>query len=102
MDNDHRRFKLLAHAEGISFLVILFITMPLKYMLEMGMPNKVIGMLHGVLFIGYILAIAFMKFKYKWKATKTGLAILSSVVPFGTFVFVRKYLSEQGHEEAGN
>lgn len=102
MDNDHRRFKLLAHAEGISFLLILFITMPLKYGLEMGAPNRVIGMLHGVLFIGYILAIVFMKFKYKWKAGKTAFALLSSVVPFGTFVFVRKYLSKQSHEEAGN
>ncbi len=93
MNNSHRRFKLLAHAEGISFLLILFITMPLKYGLEIGLPNKIVGMLHGILFISYFIGTLFMKFKYEWKAAKTGFALLSSVIPFGTFLFVRKYYS---------
>lgn len=93
MKSSNTRFKLLAHAEGISFLLILFVTMPLKYGLEMGTPNKVVGMLHGVLFIGYIIGIIVMKVKYDWNATKTLLALLSSIIPFGTFLFVRKYYS---------
>ena len=96
MNNSHRRFKLLAHTEGISFILILFITMPLKYGLEIGMPNKIIGMLHGILFIAYIFSTVFMKFKYEWKVSKTGFALLSSVIPFGTFLFVRKYYPSSG------
>ena len=45
------KFRILAFIEGVSFLVILFITMPLKYVLEIPLPNKIFGMLHGVLFI---------------------------------------------------
>ncbi|MTI38482.1 DUF3817 domain-containing protein [Fulvivirga lutimaris] len=89
----HRRFKLLAHAEGISFLLILFITMPIKYGLEIGMPNKIVGMLHGILFIAFIIGTVFMKYKFEWKASKTVWALLSSIIPFGTFIFVKKYYS---------
>ena len=45
------RFRILAFMEGLSFLLILFITMPLKYLYEMPEPNLVVGMAHGVLFV---------------------------------------------------
>ena len=44
------RFRVLAFAEGVSFLLILFITMPLKYLMDMPGPNKIIGMAHGIPF----------------------------------------------------
>lgn len=102
MNYDHTKFKLLAHAEGISFLLILFITMPLKYGLEIGTPNKVVGMIHGVLFIAFLVGIALMRYKYNWKATKTIWALLSSIIPFGTFIFVRKYLTVAEDKKTSN
>ena len=87
------RFRILAFAEGISFLLILFITMPLKYYLDMPEPNMIIGMMHGVLFVIYVLAALQFKWKKDWSLKVTFLALLASIVPFGTFYFTAKVLS---------
>jgi integral membrane protein len=79
------RTRIIAFVEGVSFLIILFVTMPLKYMYAMPEPNKIFGMVHGVLFILYVLAIVQSKIEYNWSIKKLALAFLASIVPFGTF-----------------
>jgi len=79
------RLRLLAFIEGVSFLLILFVTMPLKYGLQMGEPNKIVGMAHGVLFILYVVAVIQISMDEQWLKKKTFLALLASIVPFGTF-----------------
>ncbi len=79
------RLRLLAFAEGLSFLVLLFITMPLKYALDFPEPNLFFGMVHGLLFILYVLAVIQIKIEHDWSFKTMGLALLASVVPFGTF-----------------
>lgn len=79
------RLRVLAFIEGVSFILILFVTMPLKYFAAMPMPNKIFGMLHGVLFILYVWAVIAIKFTQNWGFKKTGLALLASIIPFGTF-----------------
>ena len=80
------RFRVLAFVEGVSFLVILFITMPLKYMMDMPMPNKVFGLVHGFLFIWYIKDVISLRSALNWSNAKTMWALVASVLPFGTFV----------------
>ena len=46
-----KTFKIVSYLEGISYLLILFVTMPLKYIWDMPEANMVIGMAHGVLFL---------------------------------------------------
>lgn len=84
------RLRAIAFIEGVSFLVILFVTMPLKYGMNIAEPNKVVGMLHGVLFIVYILAVVLIKDKMTWGAKEFILALLASIIPFGTFWADRK------------
>ena len=79
------RLRVIAFIEGVSFLIILFVTMPLKYYAAMPQPNKVIGMIHGVLFLYYVISVIQTKVEYSWDWKKTGLALLASIVPFGTF-----------------
>jgi integral membrane protein len=79
------RLRILAFVEGVSFLVILFVTMPLKYYANMPQPNKIFGMAHGLLFILYVLAVIQSKIEYNWSFKKTILALLASIIPFGTF-----------------
>lgn len=86
------RFRVIALVEGLSYLAILFVTMPLKYFLEMPGPNKVIGMAHGVLFILYILMALQLHFLLKWKKRLTFIVLLASIIPFGTFYLERKTL----------
>lgn len=78
-------FRKVAILEGISFLLILFITMPLKYFMDMPTPNKWIGYIHGALFILYIVWVLMLKQEENWSTKKTVLALLASIIPFGTF-----------------
>ncbi|MFN8347661.1 MAG: DUF3817 domain-containing protein [Spirosomataceae bacterium] len=79
------RLRIIAFIEGVSFLVLLFVTMPLKYYAQMPQPNKVFGMAHGILFVLYVLAVIQSKIEYNWSFKKTALAFLASIIPFGTF-----------------
>ncbi len=79
------RFRLLALVEGVSFLVILFVTMPLKYGFQTPEPNQFFGMLHGVLFIAYVFMAIRVTVTEDWSLKKLGLALLASIIPFGTF-----------------
>ncbi|MDW7693229.1 DUF3817 domain-containing protein [Flammeovirgaceae bacterium SG7u.111] len=92
------RFRVLAFAEGVSFLVILFVTMPLKYLFDNPMPNKVFGMVHGLLFVLYLVWALQLKLDEGWPMKKLGLAILASIVPFGTF-WADKHLLRPRAEE---
>lgn len=81
-----RALRVLALWEGVSFLLILFFTMPLKYMADIPEPNLVIGMAHGFLFIGYITVVVLARSEYQMSLSQTFWSLVASVVPFGTFV----------------
>lgn len=79
------RLRVLGFIEGVSFLLILFVTMPLKYYYDTPGPNKAIGMVHGLLFIGYCAMVLFVGNSLGWKWKKIGLGLMASIIPFGTF-----------------
>ncbi|MGC4101075.1 DUF3817 domain-containing protein [Ferruginibacter sp.] len=90
-----RRFRMIAIAEGISFLVLLLVAMPLKYMLDIPIAVKVCGWIHGALFVAFIYFAfeVFTSFKksFGWLAK----AFLASILPFGTFVLDRELKMEE-------
>ena len=85
------RLRIIAFLEGISFLVLLGIAMPLKYAAGYPDPVRVVGMAHGVLFIGYVLLLIQAKIEYNWSIGKTALAFIASLIPFGTFYADKKW-----------
>lgn len=87
-----RRFRTVAIAEGISFLVLLLIAMPLKYVWHYPLPVKIVGWAHGVLFIWYWIAAVPLFTKLKWESERIIGLGLASILPFGTFVLERKWL----------
>ena len=80
------RLRIVAFLEGLSFLIILGVAMPVKYLLEIESATTIIGMIHGVLFIAYILLIFPVKIDKDWTNKTTFLVLLASLLPFGTFV----------------
>lgn len=80
--------------EGWSFLILLFIAMPLKYFFDKPMAVTIVGALHGLLFILYVLAILYVWNVKKWPFMRAFLAGVSSVIPFGPFIFDRKFLRD--------
>jgi integral membrane protein len=91
-DTNKRALNILlkvGFAEGVSFLVLLLIAMPLKYIAHMPTPVRVVGMLHGVLFIWYAIALLRAKMAYGWSLKKAFVGFLLSFLPFGTFYLDR-------------
>ncbi|MDF2437132.1 MAG: rane protein [Bacteroidota bacterium] len=88
-------FRLIALLEGISFLILIFIAMPLKYMMDMPLPVRIVGMAHGILFVAYVFFLLMVKIDRKWSLWKTALAFIASLVPFGTFVLDAKVLKPE-------
>ncbi|WP_350561788.1 DUF3817 domain-containing protein [Psychrobacter sp. CAL346-MNA-CIBAN-0220] len=82
-----KNLTIAGYLEGTSFLLLLGIAMPLKYMLGIPEVVKYIGMVHGALFIAYILmlVVAASKIKMPFWAMPTG--VLGSFLPFGPFTF---------------
>ena len=89
------RLRIVAFLEGMSFLILMFVAMPLKYMGGYEHATQDVGMAHGVLFILYIFMVIPVQHEYKWPATTTMWALVASVLPIGTFVadakIFRKY-----------
>jgi integral membrane protein len=84
-----RQFRLVALAEGASFLALLFVAMPLKYLLGLPLAVRVVGSIHGALFIVFVLALIRAGMARPWPFHRWLLAFVSAIVPFGTFVFDR-------------
>ena len=85
-------FKWVSILEGVSFLLLLFIAMPLKYIWDMPQMVQVIGMFHGILFVAYILGALYMFKPLQWNLRTLLIVCLSSVLPFGPFYVEKKYL----------
>lgn len=84
--NQLRIFRMITFAEGISLLVLLFIAMPMKYV--MGVPEvvKVVGWAHGLLFVVYVGMLIVLQVTQRWSFIFFVGAFLASIVPFGTFI----------------
>lgn len=90
-----RHLRFLAIWEGISFLVLLLIAMPLKY--GMGMPGavRITGAVHGILFVLYVLAVFRAASVCKWSLFRTLVALALSLFPIGTFFLERRLKREE-------
>lgn len=82
--------RILGNVEGVSYLLLLFIAMPLKYAYDMPMAVKITGMAHGVLFVAYCMVLALCMKKCSWKLGFGVYLFIATLIPFGTFVTDRK------------
>lgn len=87
-----KTFRIVGFSEGISFLLLLGIAMPLKYFFEYPMAVSVVGAIHGGLFVLYCMMVVYLKFSYNWSMKKAVMGIVASVLPFGPFVFDAKMI----------
>jgi integral membrane protein len=83
------RLRVAGFLEGASFLLLLFVAMPLKYFADKPEAVFVCGMLHGVLFVLYLLAIAYALIVRRLTFKKSLLAFIAAFVPFGPFFMDR-------------
>jgi len=87
-----KTFRVISFLEGISYLLLLFVAVPIKYFGDNEAYVKMLGMPHGLLFIGYIILAIMLKYELEWKSKTFWMILAASVIPFGTFYIDRKYL----------
>jgi len=92
MNNSLTRFKWVAFLEGTSFLLLLFICMPLKYGLGLMLPNKIMGMAHGVLTVLYVFTLIDFSINYRVSFLRVVQFFIASLLPFGTFYAEKKWI----------
>jgi integral membrane protein len=90
-----KQLKIAAIAEGISYLLLLGVTMPLKYLMDMPEPNMLVGYAHGLLFIWYIALVLIVAYRYRWPLMSTFIALAASLFPFATFYVEAKMLRNE-------
>lgn len=98
-----RTLRITGLAEGISFILLLGIAMPLKYFFHLPLAVKVVGWIHGMLFMAYLLIVLLSIRIMKWSRTETLVALAASLIPAGTFWLDRSWkIREREMEQIRN
>jgi integral membrane protein len=92
LDIQIKIFRWISILEGISFLTLLFLAMPLKYIFGLPQMVQIVGMAHGILFITYLIGAIIMFKPLNWTNKTLIMVIACSVLPFGPFYVENKYL----------
>jgi integral membrane protein len=87
-------FRIIAFLEGISYILLLFIAVPIKYFGNDPQYVKLLGMPHGMLFLAYIILAVILGSKLKWKSNTLLFILAASIIPFGTFYVDKVYLKK--------
>jgi integral membrane protein len=87
-------FRLVALLEGVSYILLLFIAVPIKYWGGDEQWVKLLGMPHGLLFVSYVIFVFLIKENENWGIKDLGIVLLASILPFGTFCVEWKYLKK--------
>lgn len=85
-------FRIVAFLEGISYILLLFIGVPLKYIAGNNILVKALGMPHGILFVFYLMFALAVHAEKKWATKDLMIILAASIFPFGTFYVDWKYL----------
>src|SRR5690606_30234070 len=87
-----KAFRIVAILEGISYLLLFGLGIPLKYSAKIPEPNIYIGYAHGFLFIAYVVLAVVFCMEVKWGIKRFLKLFIASLLPFGTFYVEEKYL----------
>jgi integral membrane protein len=88
--NDANTLRRVGFAEGVSYIVLLGIAMPLKYYFGQPLAVRLTGSLHGLLFVLYVLLGVNFGRKHGWTVKDFFLLFIASMLPFGPFFFDRR------------
>lgn len=92
MNPDFSILRWAALFEGSSLLLLLFIAVPLKYYAGIPEAVKIVGPIHGILFLSFVVLLLSHAAKNHLSPLKTLTGLIASFIPFGTFIFKAKVL----------
>lgn len=89
-----KRFRIISAIEGLSYLILVFIAMPIKYMGDNPYYVKIFGMAHGVLFVLFMISLFETKRKESWNTGFMFQLFVLSLIPFGAFLIENRVKPE--------
>ena len=88
-------FRIVALLEGVSYIALLLIAVPIKYWGGDEQWVKLLGMPHGLLFIAYIILAYLLENEENWEKRELFFILTASLIPFGTCYVDKKYLRKK-------
>ena len=89
-----KKFLLINKIEGLSYIILLFIAMPIKYYFGFPLATKVMGSIHGALFVIFIYRLYKVSRKIGFSFKENILYFILSLIPFGSF-YTDRFLKEK-------
>ena len=89
------RFRAISLIEGLSYIVLLAIAMPLKYAAGNTSIVPLVGRIHGGLFILFVLALASAASAQRWTRRQSATAFIASIVPLGAFWLEHRFRTKR-------
>ena len=91
MRKNVKNFSLINTIEGYSYLLLLFVAMPMKYLMGYAIATKIVGSIHGALFVLFLILLVSAWQEAKWSFKESIVFFIASLLPFGTF-FTKKHI----------
>lgn len=88
-------YRVLAYVTGVLLVLLLFVAMPLKYAADRPGAVAVLGVAHGWIYMGYVIATFTLAYRSRWSAKKTLLVAAAGTIPFASFVAERRVVADQ-------
>lgn len=88
------RYRVMAWVTGVLLLVLVLVAMPLKYVGDDDRLVSVVGVMHGWLYMAYLVAAFLLANRLRWPPGRTVLLLLAGTVPFMSFVAERRVVHE--------
>jgi integral membrane protein len=92
------RTQWLGRIEGVSLVALLWVAMPLKYGFGVAGAVKVVGQVHGLVFLAYVIVLAFTGRRQRWPASRVVWGVVSSMIPGGFVFFEASLRLDEVHE----
>lgn len=99
MGDSTRSFDVVAWLEGVSYLALLGVAMPLKYLGGIALATRVAGLVHGLAFLAYAVMLIDLFASRGWPQQRLWLGLLAGALPGGSFVFARQL--RRARQDAG-
>ncbi len=89
------RLRILGFLEGITLIFLVFVAVPMKYGFDNPWGSKIVGPIHGALFLLFVFNAISLGVEKGWKFWKTASTIfIASFIPFGSFYIDKTVLSK--------
>ena len=96
------RLRLVGKVEAVSYLLLLGVAMPLKYLAGQPLAVRIVGLAHGILFILLGILTLKMMTEHDWPLKKAAMVMVAALLPFGPFIIDRRLAEDAERDSSGD